>query len=533
MQAGDSQPPSGLQRIKEAAAALPEASRDEFRRLVRVLLHGPAFQWILIESPSDRLRDQVLATLDSLLDESRISHTRIALADPIDDVPALEAALVEGAQRHVVVHVLVRRRWFDAARWDQFNVRRERVALKARARLVFWLDAEQIEAASRAAPDLWAWRSGVYRFAGAEPVEKVPTVALSLWPEAIDLRDAAERRKRIEEIQCWLHDQDGSSDLDSGDAALVAPVNELGQLLWSLGEYGQALAHLESVELPLHRRRDDGLAVTITRGKIADILQVHGQLDEALRIREHDELPVYERLGDVRSAAVTRGKIADILQARGQLDEALRIREHDELPVYERLGDVRSAAVTRGQIADILHARGQLDEALRIREHEQLPVFERLGDVRSAAVTHGKIADILQARGQLDEALRIREHDELPVLERLGDARSAAASHFKVAQARLRRGDYQSEAGLMAVLRHLKQAYETSMVMGTPDGIAAVGLVYAHILAIRGAVDMALDVLKQVTKAQRTLGDSAGEATTVRLRAQIEAMPMPAGDELA
>ena len=138
-------------------------------------------------------------------------------------------------------------------------------------------------------------------------------------------------------------------------------------------------------------------------------------------------MPVYERLGDAREAAVTKGKIADILQIRGDLDGALRIRREEELPVYERLGDARAAAVTKGKIADILQIRGDLDGALRIRREEELPVFERLGDARSAAVTKGQIADILQMRGDLDGALRIRREEELPVYERLGDARSLAA----------------------------------------------------------------------------------------------------------
>ena len=69
---------------------------------------------------------------------------------------------------------------------------------------------------------------------------------------------------------------------------------------------------------------------------------------------------------------MTKGKIADILQMRGDLDGALRIRREEELPVYERLGDARAAAVTKGKIADILEMRGDLDGALRIRREEAI-----------------------------------------------------------------------------------------------------------------------------------------------------------------
>ena len=73
-------------------------------------------------------------------------------------------------------------------------------------------------------------------------------------------------------------------------------------------------------------------------------------------------MPVYERLGNISSAAVTKGKIADILQVRGDLDEALRIRREEELPVFERLGDAREAAVSKWWIGFLLLKRGNLQD---------------------------------------------------------------------------------------------------------------------------------------------------------------------------
>lgn len=50
-----------------------------------------------------------------------------------------------------------------------------------------------------------------------------------------------------------------------------------------------------------------------------------------------DDLPVFERLGDILALAITQGRIAEILQARGQLDDALRIYEEQVLPSMEAL----------------------------------------------------------------------------------------------------------------------------------------------------------------------------------------------------
>ena len=395
-------------RLAEARQ-LPGPCHDDFLRLSRTLIHGPPFQWLLVEAPDEGLRRQVMEALDRVLQRAGLRSDRLPLSDKILDVPMLEARLVNNARQAPVVHVIGRPGWFDAARWEAFNTRRERLAAKARARLVFWLDGEAIALASRSAPDLWAWRSGVYAFLPAAAPGALtgpggerprPTPAPN-DDGGVDTRSMAERSRRVVEIRAWLerHPQ-------APDELRINLVDELGQLLFELRDFDEALAFWREVQLPLYRRLGDAKSQAITLGQIADILQVQGQLDEALRIRQEEELPVYERLGDVRLKAITMGEIAGILEARGQLDEALRIQQEEALPVFERLGDAHGKAITMGEIAVILQFRGQLDEALRIYQEEALPVFERLGDVRGGAITMGKIADILEARGQ--------EHQEPP-----------------------------------------------------------------------------------------------------------------------
>jgi tetratricopeptide (TPR) repeat protein len=434
-------------RLAEARQ-LPGPCHDDFLRLSRTLIHGPPFQWLLVEAPDEGVRRQVMDALDRVLQRAGLRSDRLPLSDKIADVPMLEARLVNNARQAAVVHVIGRPGWFDAARWDAFNVRRERLAAEARARLVFWLDGEAIALASRSAPDLWAWRSGVYAFLpaaalGAQPLQGMEMPLPTLSPSghgAVDSRSMAERSRRVAEIRAWL-----AQHPEAPDELRVTPVDELGRLLFDLGDFDEALTHWREVEIPLHRRLGNARSEAITMGQIAAVLQARGQLDEVLRICQEELLPIFERLGDVHAKAITMGKIADVLQARGQLDEALRIRHEEQLPVFERLGDVHAKAITMGQIADVLQARGQLDEALRIYQEELLPVFERLGDVRAKAITMGQIADVLQARGQLDEALRIYQEELLPVFERLGDVRAKAITMGKIADVLQARGQLPAE----------------------------------------------------------------------------------------
>lgn len=308
-------------RLAEARQ-LPGPCHDDFLRLSRTLIHGPQFQWLLVEAPDESMRSQVMDALDRVLQRAGLRSDRLPLSDKILDVPMLEARLVNNARQAAVVHVIGRPGWFDAARWEAFNVRRERLAAEARARLVFWLDGEAIAMASRSAPDLWAWRSGVYAFLpaaapGAQPLQGVEMPLPTLSPSdrgAEDSRSMAERSRRVAEIRAWL-----AQHPEAPDELRVTPVDELGRLLFSLGDFDEVLTHWRKVELPLHRRLGDAWNQAVTMGKIADVLQARGQLDEALRIRQEEQLPVYERLGDVRAKAVTMGKIADVLEARGQV----------------------------------------------------------------------------------------------------------------------------------------------------------------------------------------------------------------------
>ena len=423
-------------RLAEARQ-LPGPCHDDFLRLSRTLIHGPPFQWLLVEAPDEGVRRQVMDALDRVMKRAGFRSDRLPLSAKIADVPMLEERLVKNARQAQVVHVIGSPGWFDEARWEAFNARRERLAANARARLVFWLDGEAITLASRSAPDLWAWRGGVYSFlsAAALGAHAGPAVARS-WPTpspqehaGVDTRSMAERSRRVAEIRAWLE-----SRPEAPDELRIAPIDELGRLLFDLGDYDDALAHWRDVALPLHGRLGDARNQAIVMGRIADILLAQGQLDESLRIRQEEQLPVYEELGDVLLKAVTMGKIADILKMRGRLDEALHIYQEEELPIYESLADVRGKAIVLLKIASILQALGQLDEARRLYEDELVPAFEHVGDVRSTAVTMGKVAEIMKAQGQWNEALHIYQEKVLPVFERLGDVRSKASVMWHIAQ---------------------------------------------------------------------------------------------------
>ena len=155
---------------------------------------------------------------------------------------------------------------------------------------------------------------------------------------------------------------------------------------------------------------------------------------------------------------------------------------------------------------------------------EAAELFRSAGADREVAIARGGQADILQARGQLDEALRIRLEEELPVYEKLGDVREKAVTHFQIASLRLDRNEQQTEEGFVAIFESLREAFDIAAQMRIPDGVSAVGPLYAQILAMGQAFAPALAVLAQVDEACAVLGDEAGRRRAADLRQRIEAM---------
>ena len=299
-------------RLVAARRLLPEHF-DEFQRLVKSVVHGPPFQLLFIDCADSRYRDRVIDGLGEVLRLADLRSSRLPLSARVPDAAALEARLRQHAAKAEVVHVIGSGPWFNPARWDDLNQRRERLARDARARLLFWLNTEAIALLSQHGQDLWAWRSGVYAFESQPSAPMtVPASAVVPTDGTPDTRSMAERHRRVVELKRML-----AAVPPPSDDLRVPLVDELGRLLYDLGEFDDALAHWRDVELPLHRERQDQRAQAITMGKIADVLQARGQLDEALRIWREEVLPVYERLGDQRERLVCWAKLAMGLNMRG------------------------------------------------------------------------------------------------------------------------------------------------------------------------------------------------------------------------
>ncbi len=493
--------------LHDATFHLRPDDQEEFVRVVKVLTQIRGFRLYFLEIDSLPYRDQLILELQNILKIKDIGSDQIDLSVQYQALSfgEFEDVLYQ-KERDSVVHILNSEVWLKS-HFVEFNIRRNAIATNAQCALLWWLPKSSLELIAKNAPDVWSWRHGVFSFhKGEADTFSLPFMPLDQYKpignEGKFSGSLSQKTKRISALRQLLQqDMDEESRLqllwELSDLLLITGhVNEAEDCLKSqilslaslvlaslpvavavtMGKIADVLQRKGEIDEALRIRREELLPVyeklgyvrerAITMGQIADVLQQKGEIDEALRIRREDELPVYEKLGDVRSRTITMGQIADVLQRKGEIDEAQRIRREEELPVYEKLGDVRNRAITMGQIADVLQQKGEIDEVLRIRREEQLPVFEKLGDVRSRAITMGQIADALQQKGEIEEALRIRREDELPVFERLGDVRSLLIAEVNLA---LNLAEGGLNANRIEIQRLLKKAYEQAKKMRLPQ----------------------------------------------------------------
>ena len=257
------------------AAGLHPEHQTEFGRLSAALSTGVKSQLLFVECRDVRYRERLIVTLGEVLAVSGLRAGNLDVSGCATFLDA-EQRLAELSQRLDAVHLLGGERWFDEARWREFNVRREAVARGIATRLVLWLHPEQIPQLVEWAPDLWAWRAGVYDFVARS--EAVAVAAPAGGARAIDNRNLQERAARMAAIQQQL----GLADVPDTTRAMM--LDELADLRFRLGD-----------------------------------------LDEALRIRRDEQLPVFEKLGDVRSRAVTQAKLGQTLLLKGNRQAALEL----------------------------------------------------------------------------------------------------------------------------------------------------------------------------------------------------------------
>ncbi len=453
----------------------------EFRRLMR---SQKGFSLFFMQYNDPFYRDKLIPYLNRYA-----TSPAIVRIDPNMDYPEFETLLFGACAGRDLVHVVGLTEWLAGKAHDAifrgFNYHRELIAERVRAAVALWMTEDDLREFTLEAPDMWAWRKGVFDFSvfRREP-DEVERLRIDRGTA-----DVGERQRRIEEIESYLAEHPEET------ISRASLLRELGNIQLDLGRVDDALQALDAAR-EIYRRNRCKREHMFTVGDIARIHANKGNADTALKLLQ-EALEVFKQLGDKHSRAGAIGDIARIRAKKGDVETALELHQ-ERMNIYEQLGDKRSRAVTLGDIARIHANKGDVDKALKLHQ-ETLEVYEQLGDKRSRAIALGDIASIYADKGDVDKALKLHQ-EKLKVCEQLGDVEGIAHAHWSIANIDILRKDHEK------AIQHLRKSYGILSKLERLDALCFVGLDYGKLLCSMGEHTRGVEILRRSEEGFRKLG---------------------------
>ena len=296
-------------------------SGAELGRLARAVGHGPDFQILIVEAVADEARRMAREAIDHAAEERGLRVAEVCW-DPAADAEGLEQLIVAAATDADLIHLFGALDWLTPQRWQGLNIRRDRLAESARARLVWWLHPRNVAEMATQAPDLWAWRGGVYSFLNVASPNVSPLTSFDFPHEArVNRTDPEPRRKRIREIRTWLE--------GTPQPELVYEVaREWGDLALSLGEFDEARHAYRDIALPAARLHHTAREVLAIKQALATVATEAGDFGDAIKILKDATEESGRLLGaDHPDTLSSRNNLANAYRAAGRLNDAIPLHE--------------------------------------------------------------------------------------------------------------------------------------------------------------------------------------------------------------
>jgi tetratricopeptide (TPR) repeat protein len=285
--------------------------------------------------------------------------------------------------------------------------------------LLIWLPDFALDLIARAAPDFWAWRSGVYEFpTRAELWQQDSNAALSgeSGNELVSL-PIEDKQNEIARLEVLLRTARALPQQDRRSKATIV------RLLLKLGVLHQVLGNLPATQkcyeesLALSREIEDRGAEALSLHRLGMIAQIRGELADARRLYE-ESLGMERRLGNDSNVAGDLHQLGRIAQEQGSLAEAGRFFK-ESLDISKKLGYESGIARTLHQLGINAQEEGKLGEARRLYQ-ESLEIARKLGNPDGISSTLHQLGRIAQDEGDLGEARRLYE-ESLSIARKLGD----------------------------------------------------------------------------------------------------------------
>ena len=301
------------------------------------------------------------------------------------------------------------------------------------------------------APDVWAWRKGVFEFKTVESTKDYAIERTLNSDRSLGSLELPQKQERIDLLQRLLME---SPELPNR----VNILKELGVAYRSIGEVEKAEDFLQEA---LRLTDDIKHLIPIKASILYEIGYLYsdlGKVDEAIALLQQS-LKISEKIGDQQGKAASLHCLAIIYRQQGKLDDAI-ILHQQSLQISENIGEQEWKAASLHCLAIIYQEQAKLNNAIAL--HQQvLELDKKVGNQQGKAASLHHLGIIYQKQGKVDEAITLFQHS-LHIKETIGDIRGKAMTLWWLGDIAQQQGDNN------AALEYLQESFEILQRIKSP-----------------------------------------------------------------
>ncbi|MDI6794575.1 MAG: tetratricopeptide repeat protein, partial [bacterium] len=312
---------------------LSPANEKPLSEMVRFveLAQGCTISFARCNQPA--LRRQILARLNGLLAPQEFYLLEISLQERRDNLRRIikgkleESMSLAGSGKTVIsisgFELSIPSEEEHPAALSILNISRELYRQELPYPLIIWLPEYALRKLASAAPDFWAWRSGVFEFTTEEEMLEGLSTDIFSRQEEFDNLSLEDKKEKISVLQGLLEDYEEkarSTGAKEDQRAVAKTLVALGKLWWSLGDYSIA-NHEWKRALEIFQELGDKRDIASSLCQLGNILQLQGNYAGA-RQQYEESMQIARKLGDKRSIASSLHNLGMILQRQGDYGRA-------------------------------------------------------------------------------------------------------------------------------------------------------------------------------------------------------------------
>ncbi len=296
------------------------------------------------------------------------------------------------------------------------NLNRDRLRSTVPVPVVFFGPEYAIRRIAAEAPDLWAVRSGVFRF---RPEAGTAGLTAAVARREIDWSTAPEQRRDravlLDHILEELDENDGSPE-DRAEA-----LAGLARAASMKNRYADAIALYEQA-LPIYRDTGDRLGEASTLKALGDAARMQSRYPDAIALYDQ-ALAISREIGDGLDEANTLRSLGDAALMQGRYPDAIALYDQ-ALAISREIGDRLGEANALWSLGDAALMQGRYPDATALYD-QALPLYTDIGHPLGEANTLRSLGDAADKQSRYPDAIALYDQ-ALPIYRDIGDRRGEA-----------------------------------------------------------------------------------------------------------